>query len=112
MSKWWTVDNWYCNGKPAYNKVGYKEDSDWVLCCKKGKKVDYFYAGGDPCKSYGGGYSMNPVTSAQCTNKECEEYDNVDANDIKCNKTHKERIVNPKADWACPRKGNFNIVRP
>lgn len=112
--KWSGADNYYCNGMPAYNKVGYKEDSDWVLCCNiDKKKVDYYYAGGEPCKSYGGGASINPLTNAQCTNKDCYEHNNVDANDIVCPATHPKKIVNEKADWACSKgRRGTGVNRP
>merc|ERR1719487_1936485 len=42
-SKWSGTSDYNCNGKEAYNKVGYQEDTDWVMCCKKGETVKYPY---------------------------------------------------------------------
>lgn len=93
--KWSKTDGYDCRSKGAYNKRTYKEDSDWVMCCKKGdQSINYFYAGGQPCKERGGGMMST------CTSQECVEHKNVDSADIKCPSTHK-KIVNVKATWGC-----------
>lgn len=94
--KWKVQDAYYCNGAGAYNKNGYKEDTDWVMCCKKREsKVEYKYFSGEECKE--SSYTFTPDT---CSSYECTDEKDVDGNDVKCQAGH-DKLVNKDATKLC-----------
>jgi len=98
-SSWSKTDDYDCNGKEAHNKFNYKENTDWVMCCKKGESTKYKYFSGNRCAEKGFAYSS-------CTNYEClPDVLNTDASEVTCEKGYK-KIVNEDTTYGC------GVVKP
>lgn len=96
-SSWSKTDKYYCNGKEAHNKFNYKENTDWVMCCKKGESNRYKYFTGQRCTEKSYAYTT-------CTNYECApDVINTDASEVTCEKGY-NKIVNENTKYGCPNK--------
>lgn len=102
--KWYgAADGDYsCNGKEAYNLIGYVEDTDWVVCCKAfGTKESYAYftKSKDKCVEKKGWWHNT------CYSYECEpkEHNDVDQAHVMCPVGY-QKIVNADPQYGCSGK--------